>query len=319
MMKTAVIPIFYGINDQYAPYLAASLQSLLTHLNPEQKYQVIVLYQKLTLANQQRLGKMATDNCPITFYQLTPDLLTQFGGDDNTLRADYFTLTIYYRLFIADLFPEYDQGVYLDADTIITTDIAQLAQQDLGSHLIGAIPDAFICSDPRTRRYAELAVGVDPDHYINSGVLLLNLKALRAEKFSQHFLKLLNQYHFQLIAPDQDYLNGICYGRTTYLGPTWNLQTEHALPVAGQPAIVHYNLFGKPWCYAEVPYADLFWQFADQTDYQDELRAQLAQYSPSQTAADAEHKDLLMQRIIAFPDETFTFKQARAQGEQVQL
>lgn len=319
MKQAAVIPIFYGINDQYAPYLAVSLQSLIKSTNPQQQYQVIVLYQKLTTANQKRLGAIAIDNCPITFYQLTPDLLTKFGGDDNTLRADYFTLTIYYRLFIADLFPEYDQGIYLDADTIVTTDIAKLAQFDLGTNLIGAVPDAFICSDPRTRRYAELAVGVDPDHYINSGVLLLNLKALRQEKFSQHFLKLLNQYHFQLIAPDQDYLNGICYGRTAYLAPKWNLQTEHALPISGQPAIVHYNLFGKPWCYAEVPYADLFWQAAADTDYQPELQQQLAQYSATQTAADAEHKALLMQRIIAFPDETLTFKQAIAQGEQVQL
>lgn len=318
-MNKAIIPIFYGINDQYAPYLAVSLKSLLTHLNPAQDYQVIVLYQKLTATNQQRLGALATANCPITFYQLTPDLLTQFGGDDNTLRADYFTLTIYYRLFIADLFPEYDRGVYLDADTIVTTDIAALANQDLGTDLIGAIPDAFICSDPRTRRYAEMAVGVDPDHYINSGVLVLNLQRLRTEKFSQHFLKLLNHYHFQLIAPDQDYLNGICNGRTTYLAPTWNLQTEHALPVPGQPAIVHYNLFGKPWCYADVPYADLFWQFAAQTDYGVQLQQQLAHYSAAQTEADTAHKDLLMQRIIAFPDETFTFTQAIAQGEQVQL
>lgn len=319
MTQSAIIPVFYAINDQYAPYLAVSLQSLIKHLDEHQQYEIIILYQELSSQHQQNLLALAQPNCQVRFMQLTPDLLDRFGGDDNTLRADYFTLTIYYRLFIADLFPEYDQGLYLDADTIVNVDVAQLVQQPLGKNLIGAVPDAFICSDPRARRYAEEAVGVDPDHYINSGVLLLNLKAMRAEQFSQHFLKLLNRYHFQLIAPDQDYLNGICYGRTHYLATKWNQQTEHVLPLTGEPAIIHYNLFGKPWCYAQVPYAADFWQAAAQTVYYQQLQQELQQYSAAQTAADQEHKRLLMQRIIDFPDTMLTFQQAQLQGEQVRL
>ncbi|TXJ87231.1 hypothetical protein FU655_07970 [Lactobacillus delbrueckii] len=42
----------------------------------------------------------------------------------NYLRADFFTLSIFYRLFITELFPEYDKAVYIDADTVLNADIA---------------------------------------------------------------------------------------------------------------------------------------------------------------------------------------------------
>ena len=58
-------------------------------------------------------------------------------------------------------------------------------------------------------RYMEEAVGVSRYEYINSGVLLMNLNKLREKEFDKHFLNLLNTYHFDCIAPDQDYINAI--------------------------------------------------------------------------------------------------------------
>ena len=58
--------------------------------------------------------------------------------------------------------------------------------------------------------------------YINSGVLLLNMKAFREEHFTEHFLNVMNKHYFACIAPDQDYLNMICRDRILYLDETWN-------------------------------------------------------------------------------------------------
>ena len=50
---------------------------------------------------------------------------------ENRLRCDYFTLTIYFRLFIPDLFPEYDKGLYIDSDVVVPGDISELYNHDL--------------------------------------------------------------------------------------------------------------------------------------------------------------------------------------------
>lgn len=51
--------------------------------------------------------------------------------EENLLRCDFFTLTIYFRLFLAQMFPQYDKGIYLDSDIVVPGDISQLYQTPL--------------------------------------------------------------------------------------------------------------------------------------------------------------------------------------------
>ncbi|BDR59312.1 glycosyltransferase family 8 protein [Xylocopilactobacillus apicola] len=316
---TKIIPIFYGINDTYAPYLAASLNSLGKVANPANIYEITIIYQELAADNITKLQQFAQDNIRVNFKQLENDLQQDLNNDQNPLRADFVTFTIYYRLFIADLFPQYDKAIYLDGDTVINTDPAKLYDQDLLDNLIGAVPDAFITHDPRGRKYARDALAVDENFYINSGVLLMNLKALRAQHFSEKFMDLLNKYHFKLIAPDQDYLNALCFGKTLYLDPRWDVQTEHVISMNFKPHIVHYNLFGKPWNYDKVPFEDLFWESSRETPYYDEVAKIKAEYSAEQKQHDQERQDLLIKRVEETPDYPVTFKKVLQQGVQIHV
>ena len=47
------------------------------------------------------------------------------------LRADFFTLTIFFRLFIPEMFKEYDKCIYLDSDIVVPGDISKLYNVDL--------------------------------------------------------------------------------------------------------------------------------------------------------------------------------------------
>ena len=38
---------------------------------------------------------------------------------------DYYSKTTYFRLFIAEMFPEIDKAIYIDSDTVVLGDIAQ--------------------------------------------------------------------------------------------------------------------------------------------------------------------------------------------------
>lgn len=93
------------------------------------------------------------------------------------------------------MFPQYNKAIYLDADTVVTDNIAELYQIDLKNNLVGGCLDTFIANDKTLTKYAENATGVAVMSYINSGVLLLNLAAFRKLHFTKHFLFLLNKYH----------------------------------------------------------------------------------------------------------------------------
>ena len=98
------IPIFFTIDDGYAPFLAVALNSAVKNCNPKRKYRSIVLHQDLSQKNIAKLQALQTENFII---ELTPMRANFEALDDrmsNRLRCDYFTLTIYFRLFIPAMF-----------------------------------------------------------------------------------------------------------------------------------------------------------------------------------------------------------------------
>lgn len=317
MMGDSTVPIFYAVDDNYAPYLAVSLASLVAHTVPTRHYQVIVLCDNLNAANQGRLRAFETANVQIQFVSINDRLKQEITDKNNKLRSDYFTFTIYFRLFIAELFPKLDKALYLDADTVVLKDVADLFDTPLGDNLVGAVPDYFIGHTPETIAYADQAVGIDSQKYVNSGVLLMNLAEMRRSKFAEHFLELLNKYHFKSLAPDQDYMNAIARNRIHYLNPSWNIQIT--TPQDVDPWLIHYNLFAKPWRYDDAPRQSYFWTYAKQTDYEDMLKQQLADMNPKEVARDQKNQADLIQLAVDIIKTPTTFYARAKQGVKIAL
>lgn len=309
--------IFYAVDDHYVDPLTVSLHSLALNADPQKQYQVTILTEQLTPAHQAQLKAEQTANVSVSFVSIAQRLKEQITDKGNKLRADYFTFTIYYRLFIAELFPDLNEAVYLDADTVVLTDIAKLFAQPLDGALLGAVRDPFMAANPVTTAYTKAAIGVAVTRYCNSGVLLMDLKALRQAQFAAHFLELLNQYHFHSLAPDQDYINAISRDRLLHLDESWNLQGDRPI---SNPKIIHYNLYDKPWHYAQVPNDQYFWHYADQLPaVAANLRAARTRFGEAGRKADVEHKAALMQLAATTGAEPVTFASVAAQGGHVQL
>lgn len=313
------IPIFFTIDDSYAPFLAVALNSAIKNANPNRHYRAIVLHQELNEANAAKLKSLETENFKI---KLTPMKANFEALDDrmsNRLRCDYFTLTIYFRLFIPAMFPQYDKGIYIDSDVVLTDDIANLYDIDIGNNFFGACTDASIADTPPLVAYTENAVGIPKGEYINSGVLLMNLKKLRDCDLEGHFLNLLNTYHFDSIAPDQDYLNAMCNGNIYYLDEAWDAMPNDAKPPLKNPSLIHYNLFSKPWCYDGVQYEDVFWKYAKDSGYIDEIKAYKAAYTEEKRKADSDCLALLVCRGSEIPEGEVTFKKQFEKGVKIRL
>lgn len=308
--RKETIPVFYAIDDSYAPWLAVSVSSLIQNSSPRYDYHIIILNQRLSEENIRQISLLSKDGCKIEFVPMKEKfegIESDFIG--NCLRADYFTMTIYFRLFIPDMFPQYRKGIYLDSDTVIPGDIAKLYETQLGDNLIGACPDFSIQEIKPMTDYVVKAVGVDrPTEYINSGVLLMDLEKLRQVRIGERFLELLNRYHFDCIAPDQDYINALCKGKILFLGEEWDAMPNDNKPPLENPRIIHYNLFAKPWCYDNIQYADYFWFYAGTSGYYERIRSFKDNYPARQRSSDTESLNRLIgraQMLSELPDGTF--------------
>lgn len=321
-MTTEEIPIFFTINNDFTKYVSVALQSLIDNAGPDDHYHVIVVHQGLTSANKQALLNMTTPSVKIELSYLNQDLKVIQNRVENYLRVDFFTLTIYYRLFLADCFTQYDKAIYIDSDAVIPGHLTDLYHQNLGNNLIAAAPDHSIEHVPAMVKYIEQALGIDYHQYINSGVLLINMKAFREEKFVNHFLYLLNKYHFDCIVPDQDYLNMICRERILYLDEKWDTMPKapaYQAEKVTHPQIVHYNLFYKPWHFDHVMYEQYFWKYADESPFADIIHHIKNNYTDEQRREDVLKLNRLMAKAASLPNDPVTFAKVRAKGEKIKL
>ena len=313
------IPIFFSIDDGYAPWLSVAMQSMIANASPKYRYKIFVLHQGLQAGTKDKLASLAGEQFAVEFIYLEKELAAITDRTENRLRCDYFTLTIYFRLFIPDMFPQYDKGIYLDSDIVVPGDIAKLYQVELGDHLFGACRDHSIMGVEELVYYITEAIGVKKEEYVNSGVLLMNLKMMRQQALATRFLELMHDYHFDCIAPDQDYLNAMASGRIVYLDACWDaMPTEGEKPMVG-PQLIHYNLFSKPWCYDGVAYAEYFWQYAKESPFYQEIVAFKQHYSEEQKRSDDRCLRTLLAKGKSIPQAEITFKKVAARGERVRL
>lgn len=278
-----IIPVFFALDDNYVPFFAVAIKSLITNASKNYFYNVHLLNDGISEENKLRLKEYQTENSRFIFDDVS-GYVDKIKSRLKDVLRDYYTTSIFYRLFIAALYPDYEKAIYLDCDIVVKGDISKLYSIDLGDKIFGAVPDDVIASHPVFRNYAERGVGVKYDRYFNSGVLLMNLNAYRKEKIQEKFVFYLIRYNFAAAAPDQDYLNALCKDKVLYLERGWDrMSTDENYK--GEIYLIHYNNFRKPWFYDDVPYAKYFWQYAKQTDYYEELLSKKENFSPSDEKA----------------------------------
>ncbi|MBR3673384.1 MAG: glycosyltransferase family 8 protein [Clostridia bacterium] len=279
-----VIPIFFAIDDGYMPFLAVALESLIDNASNNYYYSIKILYTNINEDNKRKINKYKRDNVNIEFVDLNYYIEKV---KDKLYTRDYYTKTTYFRLFIANLYPQYNKAIYLDSDIVVLGDISELYNVELGDNLIAAAPDDVIQTTRVFQEYAEKVVGVaDYRNYFNAGILLMNLDEFRKFNFQEKFLYLLETIKFT-VAQDQDYLNRLCKGKVKIIDKGWD-----RMPVATDDypkeniKIIHYNLADKPWRYDNIKYQEYFWKYAKRTEYYDFICKCKDEYTEAQRFAD---------------------------------
>lgn len=260
------IPIFFATDNGYIPFLAVALESIKQNASKDYKYLIKVLCNKNNVSkiNMQKIAKFNDDNFDIEFI----DISSKQAEINNKMHTrDYYSKATYYRIYIPELFPNFDKALYLDCDIIVKGDISKLYNINLGDNYIGAIPDGSIPCVKEFQDYVINCVGVDKyQEYINAGVLILNIKKLREIKFEDLFISSLTLTTFD-VAQDQDYINCICKGHIKFIGEEWNKMPISNTISEEDINLIHYNLNFKPWLMDDVLYSNYFWHYAKQTEF----------------------------------------------------
>ena len=281
-----VLPIFFAVDDGYMPFLAVTLQSLVDNSSQEYYYLIKILYTNISEENKEKIKKYERENVNIEFVDLNYYIGTI---KDKLYTRDYYSKTTYFRLFIPNLYPQYNKALYLDCDIVLLRDVAELFNIDMGDNLVGGAPDDVIQTYEVFQEYVEKVVGVaDYRNYFNAGVLLMNLDELRRYNFQEKFLYSLDKIKFS-VAQDQDYLNRLCKGRVKIIDKTWNRMPISNIEVDEKDLkLIHYNLAFKPWHFEDILYKEYFWKYAQKTEFFDEILKIKDNYSDEEKFNDRE-------------------------------
>lgn len=166
----------------------------------------------------------------INFNKL-PEYIKETSPNYNT---QYSKLS-YLRCCFSKILKE-DKILYLDADTLVVDNIEDLWKIDLGYNVLVGVHEGGEWN-------AHLhTYGLD-DKYINSGVLVMDLKKLRDERLDDAMIYLLNNNWYAF--PDQDVINLICRNRIHYVDNIYN--STETTGIVDNAKIIHYIRGNKGW------------------------------------------------------------------------
>lgn len=251
--------ILYTMNDGYVPQVAASALSLIDH-NPG-KHTFHIFSFDISEENLKKLRDMITEKeCAFVVYEMG-DIRQRIGFEVDT---HGFHISVLVRLFVGSILPEtVEKVLYLDGDTIVLEPLDELWNSELNQPLAMSI-------EPITNRRRLQELGMPEDSfYCNSGVILFNLKLWRENQCEKRVLTYYRERSRELIAPDQDALNGALTGEIAVLEPRYNFCTnfinypystlkklmrpaeyiseEMFEKSKSMPAIIHYLGEERPW------------------------------------------------------------------------
>ena len=279
----------YICDDNYVWITCVSMVSLLEH---NKGMKVYVLGSHICPKNKRLLAQIADAHCGVCKVLDLPE-----GFCTNQLKNQRWPVFTLARLFLGDLMPpQMSRVLYLDSDTLITGSVAPLWTFEMGEMLYYGVKDCVSGWYKRNIGLPKNAL------YLNGGVLLANLEALRRESIKSEINSFFEKYGRALSYFDQDILNAVFRGKIGVLPPEYNVMSsmldidydelqilrqpllyysrQEIRRAIQQPRIVHFSrhiLSTQPWeSHSCNPYREAFLHYAGMTPWKEQIPYQAA-------------------------------------------
>lgn len=214
-----MLNVMYMCDNAFAPLAGISMTSLFIN-NPKTLIRVYLLGVNISAENSCKFQKLADKYYnEINIIDATSELkeieklgLALYRGSSLTNLRLYFERLIPFNI---------ERLLYIDCDTIICNSLEQLFNYDIHEKMLGMVLDA----------YADLINVSKPMEtaYYNAGVILINCKKWREEKWENRIVKFINEKKVDYSHPDQDIYNIVCKDEIFRLPIKYNFQPVHKI------------------------------------------------------------------------------------------
>ena len=221
-----------------------------------------------------------------THYKNCKNRLIDMGDSFKNARTRmHITTAAFYRLRLPSILKNVDKCLYLDGDLVVNTDLTEIYNTDVTNCYIAGVKD--FGAQSWGPAYAKLLEIKDMSQYVNTGVLVMNLKRIREDNLEEKFNKFIPNLTLRpgLHCHDQDVLNSVCYGKISHLPFKYNVMThfnvvsekawmgkakdcytqDEWIEAVRKPQIIHYS-GAKPWKQINVRLKEYWWDYAKKTN-----------------------------------------------------
>lgn len=206
------LPIVFTCDNNYYKYTNVVITSILHHINKNTQYEFNILSEFISEENKEITFKQVKKykNVKVKFIELKDFDATKFYTNS------YFNTSTYFRLYIPELFKNYDKILYLDGDLIVSHDLTSMINIDFENKLALGCLSNFIVDriksndDPKypLAYFTDKLKMPRPEEYFNAGVMVYNLDKIRNEDVDKKVFVALEEISQPKLL-DQDLLNSV--------------------------------------------------------------------------------------------------------------
>lgn len=287
--------ICFACDSNYIKQTYVSVMSIVNHAVEDETYEIVILETGISEYQKKEFYLLETDNIKISFFDM--QVLVDTKGISNFFISRYITIASYFRIFIPEIFSNYNKVLYLDSDIIVCENIAPLWEVDLAQYLLGVVPDIsrYIFKLERAT-YIEKQLRMSCENYFCAGVILYNIKAVRAFNLTEKCCELLGKIPKPMFH-DQDILNAVTNGKNKELPTKWHFMSwimtynnltrlkektpsaiyKDFIQTSKDFNIIHFGGRRKPWQQASLPFAQYWWNIARRTPFYESFLFEMQQ------------------------------------------
>ncbi len=276
--------VMYAADDNYAEIMGVSIKSMM-QTNKWCKIHFYLVEDNISRRNKDKLERMIIQDGNVVTFIPKPNIRKMLGVELKTLR---WSDSAYSRLFLEELFGKecsMEKLLYMDCDTLIVDSLKDLWDMDITDY-IGAA-----CLECMSNMHKWIIGAKPEDNYINTGMLLFNVKRWITENIQDVEVEFIRKYCGRTEYVDQGVINGTISNRFILVSPRYNLTTLaydftyeemqiYRKPHFGytkkeweeavkNPAVVHFTtsfLSVRPWYKESMhPYAQKWKEIHGQT------------------------------------------------------
>ena len=287
-----IISCAYALDNAYVYPTLVAMTSLAENAGKNTFYDIYVMINNDFTEENKKVLKSVENNhlehCEVIFINMG----NKYKKADTNKKIP---TAAYYRLELHNLLPNVNRIIWMDGDTAVFEDLTELITLDMkGNYIMGfldSLPDAI-------ERF-----GIKDATVLCSGVLLLDLEALRKNKMTYKFNKFIEANLGKINQHDQTVINVVCQGNLGTLPPKygiWSFEAEvyalkhnerqrpwlkynkeEFLNAYRHPAILHY-VWPKPFWKRQRPiFNKEWWEYARKSGYYNDVSTKSPKYIPN--------------------------------------